>query len=175
MRPDWLWDRKISVGRSKKILSDFSNKESVLLASLLLARKNEPKEVFKEYLDPMIFCQQWPVIKKRMRQDKWNEPRIIFWQAIYEKLTEKYQKRGILVKKAAKKVKDIFLVEIGNKIITLRKENGLSQKKLAKRLNVSQQLISRIESGNENVSISTLRNILSALNRNIKIEFDAIN
>ena len=58
MKNDWLWDRKISGSHAKKILKD-PKQNNFLLAALLLSRKNNPKEVFKNYLDPLLFCKYW--------------------------------------------------------------------------------------------------------------------
>ena len=172
MRADWLWDRKISISKAKRILKDPQNDEFAPLAALLLARKNEPKAVFKEYVDPLTFCRYWAKLKKQMRQDKWNEPRIIFWQAIYEKLAEKFRKKNITISiKEKKAVKNELYVKTGKKIIGFRKEQGLSQKDLAKKMGVSQQLISRIESGNENASLETLSNIAKVFNKEVDVTF----
>ncbi len=171
MKRDWLWDRKTSISRAKAVLKNPADREFFILAPLLLARKNNPKEVFREYLDPRIFCRNWPAIKKRMRQDKWIEPRIVFWQAVYENLADKYRKRGIVFRKGQAATKDVLYEEVGRKISVARRRQGLSQKKLAKRLGVSQQLISRIERGNENTSLATLRKVSGALNKRIEIEF----
>lgn len=170
MRADWLWDRKISISNAKRILKDPKANEFIYLAALLLARKNEPKIVFKEYINPLVFCRYWTKIKKQMRQDKWNEPRIVFWQAVYEKLAERFRKKGIVVSQKEKIIiKNELFACTGKKIAGLRKEQELSQGDLAKKLGVSQQLISRIESGNENASLKTLSNIAKALNKKIDI------
>ena len=58
--------------------------------------------------------------------------------------------------------------ELINKIKTIRKEKRLSQIELAKRCNVPQSTIGRIENYSMNPSIDTLINILDVLN--IKIE-----
>ena len=168
---DWLWDRKISISRAKRILKDPKQNNFLFLAALLLSRKNNPKEVFKNYLDLFLFCKYWAGIKKRMRKDKWNEPRIIFWQVIYEKLMDKYRKRGISFRKDTLLSKDPLCEKIGKQIRNIRQEQNLLQKQLAKKLGVSQQLISRIEKGKENISLYTLNNISRALGRKIEINF----
>ncbi|MCK4851813.1 MAG: helix-turn-helix domain-containing protein [Candidatus Omnitrophica bacterium] len=171
MKKDWLWDRKISLSGAKKILRDFQDKKFILLASLLLTRKNDPEEVFREYIDPIMFCKSWPKIKKNMRKNKWSDKRIIFWQAVYEKLMEKYRGEGIRFREK----KEIAIEEIsrktGDQIRRIRREQGLSQKELAKKMGVSQQQISRIEKGKENVSLTTLTGIMKALNKTVNITF----
>ena len=169
MKNNWLWDRKISFSHAKKILKNSKDKRFIHLAALLLARNNEPKEVFGKYLDPLVFCRYWAVIKKRMRQDKWTQPRIIYWQAIYEHLRDKYHKKGIAFRKEIPSGKSPLYEEVARQISSIRKELGLSQKELAKKLGASQQLISRIEKGRENISLCTLNNISHALGRKIEI------
>ncbi|MCX5686917.1 MAG: helix-turn-helix transcriptional regulator [Candidatus Omnitrophica bacterium] len=170
MRSDWLWDRKIADARAKKILSKPESASFFTMAALLLSRKNEPREVFKNYLNPIVFCRHWPAIKRRMRQDKWSEPRIIFWQAIYEKLSDRYRKKGMVFRQEAP-VKKEFCETIGKKMAAIRREQGLSQKGLAKRIGISQQIISRIESGGENISLITLTRVADALKRKVEINF----
>lgn len=169
MKSDWLWDRRMSDSEAIKALKNPNDRKFIILASLLLARQNEPKMVFKKYMDPVIFCEQWRSIKREMRKNKWYEPRIIFWQAIYEKLKDKYMKKGLIFKKKGMPAKDPLLEKIGHDLSLLRRQSGLSQKDIAKRLRVSQQLISRIEKGRENISLITLQNITSALNKKVEI------
>ena len=46
-----------------------------------------------------------------------------------------------------------------------------TQKDLAEKMGVSQQLISRIESGNENASLETLSNIAKVFNKEVDVTF----
>jgi len=169
---DWLWDRKITVKKAKAILRDPENNHFLSLSGLLLSRKNTPKEVFQNYLRPVDFLQNWNRIKRQMRKDKWNDPRIEFWQAIYEKVKEKYKKKGIFPGKdtAALRPQDEFCKLIADKIRAIRKQKGLTQYALAKKLKVSQQIISRIESGRENISLLTLKNIADGLEAKVRLE-----
>ncbi len=169
MKSNWLWDRKLEISQVKKILRNPQDRKFILFASLLLARNNEPSEVFKECLKPEVFCKYWSFIKKRMRQDTWNQPRIVFWQAIYEKLIEKFREQGVSFRKGSPSVQDSICREVGRLIYSRRKELRLSQKELAEKMNISQQLISRVEKGKENISLFTFKNIAKALNSTITI------
>ena len=171
MSANWLWDRKISDFKAKKILKEPGSKNFTALAALLLSRNNDPQEVFKGYIDPLVFCIQWASIRRRMRQDKWNQPRIVFWQAVYEKLADKYHKKGIVFRKEIISAKDPLCQETGKRVSAIRHLQGLSQKELAKKIGISQQLISRVEKGRENVSLSTLTNIARALNMRVCVDF----
>ncbi len=46
-----------------------------------------------------------------------------------------------------------------------RKDMGLTQSRLARILNISQQRISKIEKGEENISLLTLKRLADKLNR----------
>jgi len=59
---------------------------------------------------------------------------------------------------------------VGGKIENIRKQKWFSQKQLARKMKVSQQLISRAESGRENISLITLKKIVSSLGRKILID-----
>lgn len=169
---DWLWDRKITAQRAQKILKDPQDRHFLILAALLLSRKNAPKEVFKGYLRPLLFLRHWNRIKRQMRKDRWNNPRIEFWQAVYERLKERYQEKGISFKREVKPARpqDELCKKIADKIRVVRKEEGLTQGALAKKLKVSQQLISRVERGRENISLLTLKSIAEALGARVHLE-----
>jgi len=172
MKQDWLWDRKINISEARKILKHPEDSRFVLMASLLLARKADTREVFKDYLNPALFCKSWERIKRKMRQDKWGDPRIVFWQAIYEKLLDKYRRKGIqLVRDRDMGVRDSVCAAIGRELQRVRKEKGLSQEQLAEKAGIAQQLISRIEKGKENISLITLKKISEALDRRVEISF----
>jgi DNA-binding XRE family transcriptional regulator len=172
MKKDWLWDRRIGLSEARKILSRPEDDRFILIASLLLARKPNPREVFKDYLDPVLFCKEWHRIKKKMRQDRWGGQRLIFWQAIYEKLLDRYRKKGMKFRDTRDmEVRDPVCEAVGKEIHRVRKEKDLSQEQLAQKAGVSQQLISRIEKGKENISLITLKKISKALGRIAEISF----
>jgi DNA-binding XRE family transcriptional regulator len=63
-------------------------------------------------------------------------------------------------------------VALAQRIAELREEKHLRQVDLAKRLGVSQQFISQIETGQErNLTLETLIKIAKSLGRNVKISF----
>jgi len=172
LKQDWLWDRKITVKEAKLILSDPHDNHFLSLAGLLLSRKNTPEEVLKNYLKPINFVQNWNRIKRQMRKNNWNDPRIEFWQAIYESLKEKYRKRGIVIHRepVVSKPQNEFCKSIADKIKSIRKQKGLTQQTLAKRLKVSQQMISHIEKGRENISLLTLKKIAESMGAGLYLE-----
>lgn len=63
-------------------------------------------------------------------------------------------------------------VALAQKIAELREEKHLNQTELAKKLGVSQQFISQIETGQEsNLTLNTLLRLAATLGRGIKISF----
>jgi DNA-binding XRE family transcriptional regulator len=66
-------------------------------------------------------------------------------------------------------------VALAQKIAEIRQEAHLKQSDLAKRLNVSQQFISQIETAQEsNLTLDTLLKIALSLGRGIKISFPRV-
>lgn len=74
-----------------------------------------------------------------------------------------------------KKMELLFLVEktklkIAEKLIELREKQGLTQAEMAEKMGVSQQQISQIESGSDNVTLETITKFLSVLHVIFKIK-----
>ena len=98
-----------------------------------------------------------------MRKNKWNNPRIDFWQAIYETVKLKLKKKGYVIRGASAFKPDALSGSVGKKLKEIRQRKKLSQNALAKKLSISQQMISRIEKGAENISLRTLANMAAKL------------
>ena len=62
-------------------------------------------------------------------------------------------------------------LEIAYQILKLRKQKGISQAELAKRLGTRQSDIARMEAGQQNFTTDTLQKIASVFRRELKIEF----
>lgn len=63
--------------------------------------------------------------------------------------------------------------DVALQIATLRQRAGLSQKELARRLNTSQQHISRLESPDyEGHSLANLRRVAAALNAHVRVSIE---
>ena len=54
-------------------------------------------------------------------------------------------------------------IETGSRILSLRKEQGLTREKLAEKANISVQFLADIENGKKNMTVTTLRKIAAAL------------
>jgi len=59
-------------------------------------------------------------------------------------------------------------------MIDARKNVGLTQKELSERAGISQGDISRLENGNGNPSLRTLKRLASAMDMKLKIEFEPV-
>jgi len=76
-----------------RILKDDSDPRFTEYASLVLSRVGKPKEVFISYLDKMLFLKNWRRIKRKMRKDRWNDARIVFWDEAYSVLSQDVDKK----------------------------------------------------------------------------------
>lgn len=56
-------------------------------------------------------------------------------------------------------------------LIDARKSNGITQQELSKRTGITQADISKLENGNANPSVKTLKKLAKGLNMQLKIEF----
>ncbi len=56
-------------------------------------------------------------------------------------------------------------------MIDARKESGLTQKQLSERTGITQADISRLEKGNANPSLKTLRRLAAGMNMRIQLRF----
>lgn len=162
-----FWDRKISLDQVKDILKDPDHSQFVEYAALLLSRTNEIKKVFAEFLDKKVFCINWRRIKARMRKNKWTDERIILWDGVYEVLS-----KDLGIKESRKETTHLHFktYEVGKAIRDARTKKDWSQKELARRAHVSQQLISFMERGSLNFSFETLMKVTSALGLQFSIK-----
>ncbi|HSR03937.1 MAG TPA: helix-turn-helix transcriptional regulator [Proteiniclasticum sp.] len=62
-----------------------------------------------------------------------------------------------------------FRYKIVKKIAELRKNNKITQEELAIRLKTTKSVVSRIESGNQNVSVDMVQKIVNALGKEVDI------
>ena len=63
-------------------------------------------------------------------------------------------------------------LKMADKLAELREKIGLTQAELAKKMHVSQQLISRIESGSDNLTIETLIKFFDTLGVRLRIDVE---
>lgn len=164
-----FWDRKISKSKLKKTLSNDKNARFVDFASLLLARTNDIKMIFSSYIKEEAFCRNWQRIKRKMRQDKWNETRIDYWDQVYQVVKDEIGfKKGSYFKKTSAEFPP-EVIKMGKAVKEARKKAGMTQKKLSQVSGISQQMISLIESGRSSFSVDTLTKVMNAVGLELAI------
>jgi DNA-binding XRE family transcriptional regulator len=106
-------------------------------------------------------------MKREMRRDAWSNPNIEYWQAIYEEVVEKLKEKGV---KLRRQPVEGSWKEVGKKIHNLRLKEGMTQKEFAVKIGISQQMISRIERGRENLTLSSLKAIARSLEAELRVD-----
>lgn len=162
MKTNWLWDIRATEKEARDILKNEWNPEFYILAERLFGRLTDPAIVFS-FIDKDIFCRVWPKIKNRLKKDKWLTDKMLFWDKVYKYTQKELQSNAIEVSSDKE--------AIAFQLRDLRIKLGYTQKDLAKKLGVIQQYISKIESGQENFSIDTLKEIVSIFNKKMVIKF----
>jgi len=62
-------------------------------------------------------------------------------------------------------------LEIAYRILQLRKKQKLSQKELAHKLDTTQSVVARMESGQQNFTVDNLQKIASVFKYDLRVEF----
>ena len=89
------------------------------------------------------------------------------------KAAKDYLKQRLKNKSFAKVYDEVgFLVKMGVMIAKAREEAGLSQSELAKLLKTTQSVISRIENGNQNLSLTMLADITHVLKCGLSVRMN---
>jgi transcriptional regulator with XRE-family HTH domain len=166
---NWYWDLRIPLDTIKEILADERNPRFARVAGKLLARTNDPDEVFS-LMTPLAFCRRFRAIQREIGKDEWTKDKAAFWRATYERHLREFRKAGVRVRQQEPREVDPFTRELIVKLRSCRDEARLSQAELASVLGCSQQFVSGIESGRERVTIEYLRKFATAAG----CEFDVI-
>ena len=64
--------------------------------------------------------------------------------------------------------------QLSTYIFDYRMNHGLSQKDLAKILQIKQSMVSKLESGNYNITLENICNVMAKLDTNITLEFESV-
>ena len=94
-------------------------------------------------------------------------------KAIQKSMSFDYYLKQQLKNKEFKKLYDEEgnKLEIAYKIHQLRKQQGISQLQLAKKIGTTQGNVARLEAGQQNFTTETLHKIATAFKRDLRIEF----
>jgi len=169
MKTNWLWDSRLEERDVRKILKDMSNPRFDIYAEKLFSRVSDPKIAFS-IIDKITFCRKWPTIKKRMIKDRWLGDRVIFWQAIFERIHEGLKERGIKLREPQEVKIPPERMKLAQQIRNLRIKLGYTQEDMAKKLGTAQQYVSKIENGHENFSMDTLARIADVFGKGLVIK-----
>lgn len=100
--------------------------------------------------------------KNRIKQLE-KEGKLINWDKLFASYSKERQEE---IKKEAK------FIMARMEIIRVRQEKKLTQAELAKKMNVKREFLSRIESGEQNVTLETLIKIAQAVGKEFKFKFE---
>ena len=169
MKINWLWDTRLNEQEVKNILKDPSNPRFPIYVGKLISRVEKPEVVFN-FINRVDFCRKWPVIRKRLEKDAWSRNKLVFWQEQYKKERELLQEQGLKLRVRRETAYIPERINIAQILTKQRKQAGYTQEQLAEKLGVIQQFISRVESGQENVCIGTLKRFAEVFHKRLIIE-----
>jgi len=158
---NWHWDLRISPEAIREMLANDQGPQFVSIAARLLARSDDPKEVFS-WISPTAFCRRFHAIQREISKDEWTKEKAAFWQATYQRYLRQFRKEGVRIRERAPREIDAFSRRILEKMRVCRQQAHLSQRELAKRMKYSQQFISGVESGREKITLDFLRKFAEA-------------
>ena len=160
----WLWNVKTTDAEARKILADPGHPAFLVYAARRLATANLPREVFRDYLKKEDFLKFWPSVKRQMRKDSRNRERVVFWQGVYEYLIKDLKAKGTPFERPKAEVRvDSDQKRLGEGLRALRRSRKMTQTELAKKVELTQQHIAKIEKGITCPRSKTLEKIEKAL------------
>lgn len=164
----WQWDVARSDKEIRQILGNPAHPSFIHYAALLLVRSNVPKEVFGGYLGREDFCRHWQRIKQRMLKDRSAHGRVQFWEEIYRHLRDDLKKKGVALRRPSRPgVPGSLRWKIGQRLREIRRTKKMTQAELAHGAGLTQQFVSNIERGTENISLDTLERLQKFLNEDL--------
>lgn len=155
-RENWYWDLGMPFEKIRDILTDERNPKFPRVAARLLARVDDPEQVFS-LITPLAFCRRFIAIQQEVDKDEWTKDKGAFWRATYERYVREFQRSGVRLRQSQPRERDPFVEELTSKLRQSREALHLSQSDVAEMLGCSQQFVSGIEQGREKVTIDYLR------------------
>ncbi len=169
MKVNWLWDTRLKEQEVRDILKDPGNPRFSIYAEKLISRVQKPEVVFS-FINQADFCRKWPVIRKRLEKDAWSKEKISFWRKQYKHERDLLHKQGIRIRIRHEGATTPERLQISQMLRKQRQDSSFTQMELAEKLGVIQQYISRVESGRENVCISTLKKFAEVFHKRLIVE-----
>ncbi|GEM_PF-1374677 len=155
-RENWYWDLGMPFEKIREILTDEQNPKFPRIAARLLARVDDPEQVFS-LIKPLAFCRRFYAIQQEVNKDEWTKEKGAFWRATYERYSREFQHSGVRLRQRQPREPDPFIDELAGKLRECREALNFSQGQVAEMLGCSQQFISGIEQGREKITIDYLR------------------
>lgn len=155
-RENWYWDLGMPFEKIRDILADEQNPKFPRIVARLLARVDDPEQVFS-LVTPLAFCRRFFAIQEEVNKDEWTKEKAAFWRATYERYVREFQHSGVRLRQRQPRERDPFTEELTTKLRESREALHLSQGEVADMLGCSQQFVSGIEQGREKVTIDYLR------------------
>ena len=129
-RRNWHWDLNMPLKKIKQIFAREDDLRFSRLAGTLLARVQDPKQVF-EWITPAAFCRRYQSIENEIKSDEWTKERAAFWKATYLRLSRELHEKGERIRKPEIIKLDAFDRALIEKVKQCRKAAVMSQKELA--------------------------------------------
>jgi DNA-binding XRE family transcriptional regulator len=171
VKHNWLWDVKADEKKVVKILKNEHDPRFIMYASMLFSRNNDEAYVFR-IIDKKLFCQYWPLIRKKIDQTGWFSPfKSDYWQPVYKKVLNELRAHGINIHEFPAGTIDKQRFYLAREIRRLREKEGYTQQEAAKFLGVKQQFVSKLETGRINPSLETIGKIANLFGKNLEIHF----
>ena len=155
-RQNWYWDLNMPFEKIKQILAREDDPRFPRLAGTLLARIQDPRQVFA-LVTPAAFCRRYQAIENEIKSDEWAKEKAAFWKATYLRLLKELREKGEKIRKPEVIELDAFDRALVTKVKQCRKAAAMSQKELAQFMGYSQQFISGIETGREKITVDFLK------------------
>ncbi len=159
-RENWYWDLGMPIEKIRDILTDEQNPKFPRVAARLLARVDDPEQVFS-LIKPLAFCRRFYAIQQEVNKDEWTKEKGAFWRATYERYSREFKHSGVRLRQRQPREPDPFIEELTSKLRQCREALHLSQGEVAEMLGCSQQFVSGIEQGREKITIDYLRRFAS--------------
>ena len=170
-RQNWYWDLNMPFKKIKQILAREDDPRFPKIAGTLLARVQDPKQVFN-LIAPAAFCRRYQAIENEIKSDEWAKEKAAFWKATYLRLSKELQGKGEKIRRPEVIELDAFDRALVEKVIQCRKVAAMSQKELAQFMGYSQQFISGIETGRQKMTVDFLKKLSQITGQRIDLAIE---
>lgn len=156
-----LWYRgNLSVRALRRILADAAEERFPQLAGEIIMNSKSPGELAR-WIEPIRLLDEYPKIRRRISQGAARRRADLLiggFRAVYERAPTGKRGRGNQPPPPSRSV------ALGRRLRDARMTAGITLSDVAKRMGVTPQRISAIESGRSNMTIDTLARYTEAVN-----------